>query len=439
MIRFDSPGSRALLASALDAIIAVDASGRVVEWNPAAERVFGYTRNDAIGASITGLIIPPESRSRYEAVFESIELTGSSSILGRRVALEALRSDGARICIEMAVDAVAIQGNTVLTAFIRDITERRRAEQEQSRLEAIVRCTSDAIVSFNPQGRFSTWNKGAEALFGYTAEEVIGQDASFLIPRNISLPAPEGPRGMFDWAMAEGQVQHETVRRRKDGNLVHVWGTAARMEAPDGGPLGVSAIFRDITERKQAEERQRVMMYELDHRVRNTLAIVQSIASHTLRAAGVDRTVASTLSDRLVALAGAHAILSDERWDGGTLDEIVAKAISVHERIRVAGPRIWVRPELVVVLSLVLHELATNAAKHGALSNETGWVDLTWRVADDRLFLSWREKGGPATGPPDRRGFGLQLIERLIGAQAEASFSTRYQRTGAEVDIALRA
>ena len=566
MIAFDSPASRALLGSALDAIIAIDASGHVVEWNPAAERVFGYTRQEALSVRLSDLIIPPDLRPRHEAALRRVLETGQSTILGRRIEIEALRSDGTRICVELAVVAATLQEQPVFVAFVRDITERKRteaqlresaqrlratyehafvgiaevdqdgrflrvnehfctltgysrdellsrkfysithpddtpydaelfqrqmrgelpvyshekryirkdgavvwveleasvvndesgaplygirivrditerklAQAEHVRLGAIVECSLDAIISFCPLGTVTTWNKGAEALFGYTAQEAIGRNADLLVPRGLILPAPEGSRGMFDWAMAEGQVQVETIRQCKDGSLVHVWATASRMEAPDGTPLGVSAIFRDITERKQAEERQRIMMHELDHRVRNTLAIVQSIASHTLRAAGVDRSVAAALTDRLIALAGAHAILSGEGWEGGDLDALVVKVISAHERIRAQGPVVRLRPEFVVMLSLVLHELATNAAKHGALSTETGQVDLTWTLAGDRLSLSWREVGGPPAAAPSRRGFGSQLIERLIRAQSGAVLSTRYEPTGAEVDIQVPA
>ena len=213
----------------------------------------------------------------------------------------------------------------------------------------------------------------------------------------------------------------------KDGALVWVELEASTVNDETGTPLYGIRVVRDITERKHAAEHQRVMMYELDHRVRNTLAIVQSVASHTLRAAGVDRSIAAALTDRLIALAGAHAVLSSESWEGGDLDAVVAKVISAHERIRAKGPAVRLRPSLIVMLSLVLHELATNAAKYGALSNETGWVDLSWKLAGDRLSLSWRESGGPPAEPPRRRGFGSQLIERLIRAEGGAVLSTRYE------------
>ena len=189
-----------------------------------------------------------------------------------------------------------------------------------------------------------------------------------------------------------GVYTHEKRFIRKDGALVWAELEASTVNDETGTPLYGIRVVRDITERKHAAEHQRVMMYELDHRVRNTLAIVQSVASHTLRAAGVDRSIAAATTDRLIALAGAHAVLSSESWEGSDLDAVVTKVISAHERIRAKGPAVRLRPSLIVMLSLVLHELATNAAKYGALSNETGWVDLSWDLAGDRLSLSWRRE-----------------------------------------------
>lgn len=562
MVSFNNSGSRTLLDAALDAIVAMDATGHVVEWNAAAERTFGYSCDFAIGARLSDLIVPPEARSRHEGALRRVLETGQANILGRRIELEAIRSDGARITVEMAISLTSAEGKNTFIGFLRDITNQKRTEAQlresaqrlrstcehafvgisevdrqgrflranehlctltgysreelltrdfssithpddrvsdldlfdrqmrgelpvyshekryirkdgavvwveleastvadekgwplygirvvrevterklsqatNVRLAAVVECSLDAIVSFCPAGKLTTWNKAAEALFGYTAQEVIGRDADLLVPRGVSLQAPEGPRGMFDCAMMDGRVQVETVRQRKDGSLVHVWGTASRMEAPDGTTLGVSAIFRDITDRKRAEQRQQVMLHELNHRVRNTLAIVQSITARTLRTGGVDQSIATTLTDRLIALAGAHAVLSGESWKGGDLGAVVAKALSAHDRIRATGPAVRLSPEQVVMLSLVFHELATNAAKYGALSNETGQVDLSWKLSGDRLRLFWREQGGPQAKPPSRRGFGSQLIERLVQAEDRAMLSMRYEPTGAEVDI----
>jgi len=437
MDAFDSPGSRALLASALDAIIALDASGRVVEWNPAAEHVFGYTRDQAIGALLTDLISPPETRPHHEAALQRVLEPSQSTILGRHVDLEAIRSDGVRICVEAAIIAVPIHGPPLFVGCLRDITERKRAEAQHresaQRLHATYEHAFVGITEVDPNGRYRRVNGHFCALTGYSRDELLARSFS-------EITHPEDRAGDLDLFRRQmqgelGVYTHEKRFIRQDSTIVWVELEASTVKDETGTPLYGIRVVRDITERKHAAEHQRVMLYELDHRVRNTLAIVQSIASHTLRAAGVDSSIAAALTDRLIALAGAHAVLSSESWEGGDLDAVVAKAISAHERIRVQGPVVRLRPSLIVMLSLVLHELATNAAKYGALSNETGWVDLSWKLADDRLSLSWRENGGPPAEPPCRRGVGSQLIERLIRAEGGAVLSTRYEPTGAEVDI----
>src|SRR4051812_43707659 len=156
MDAFDSPGSRALLASALDAIIAIDAGGRVVEWNPAAEHVFGYTRDQTIGARLSDLIIPPETRPRHEAALRRVLETGQSTILGRHVDLEAVRSDGVRICVEVAITAPPLHGQPIFIGFLRDITERKRAEAQHRESAQRLRATYEhafvGITEVDPNG-----------------------------------------------------------------------------------------------------------------------------------------------------------------------------------------------------------------------------------------------------------------------------------------------
>jgi len=179
MDAFDSPGSRALLASALDAIIALDASGRVVEWNPAAEHVFGYTRDQAIGALLTDLISPPETRPHHEAALRRVLETRQSTILGRHVDLDASRSDGVRICVEAAIVAVPIHGPPLFVGFLRDTTERKRAEAQHresaQRLHATYEHAFVGITEVDPNGRYRRVNGHFCALTGYSRDELLAR------------------------------------------------------------------------------------------------------------------------------------------------------------------------------------------------------------------------------------------------------------------------
>jgi two-component sensor histidine kinase len=198
----------------------------------------------------------------------------------------------------------------------------------------------------------------------------------------------------------------------------------------------------DVTDRKRNEERQGLLLDELNHRVKNMLAIIQSIASQTLRATPEPAAFKAAFSARLAAFARAHSLLTKELWQGAALRDIVATALApfgAEERgdaISIDGPAVVIRPNAAVTLCLVLHELATNAAKHGALTTPRGKVSVTWTrtgVRSDqppRVELVWLEKGGPAVEPPTKQGFG----SRLIAASAEqlgGEVAMHYEPTGA--------
>ncbi len=224
----------------------------------------------------------------------------------------------------------------------------------------------------------------------------------------------------------EGDLQTYAVEKRyihKNGHIVWVEVAASRVDDAAGRPLyGIRAV-RDITGQKRAEEHQRLLINELNHRVKNTLATVQSIASQTLRNAPSSEQARSDLEGRLFALSRAHDVLTRENWEGADLGEIVAQAIAPYRsrgesRFHCQGPGVRLSPQMSLALAMALQELVTNAAKYGALSNLTGEIHVTWLIdrstSPPSLRLRWEERGGPPVGPPTRRGFGSRLIERSL-------------------------
>ncbi len=190
-----------------------------------------------------------------------------------------------------------------------------------------------------------------------------------------------------------------------------------------GQVTGIFAEGSDVTERVRSEEHQRLLVNELNHRVKNTLATVQSIASQTLRTAASTQAAQEAIESRLFALSRAHDVLTRENWEGAWIDEVVAHAMqpfqaSGHSRIHCEGENVRLPPNTTLALAMALQELATNAVKYGALSKETGKVEISWRVDHTRgaphILLKWEEKGGPPVTPPTRRGFGTRLIERSL-------------------------
>jgi two-component sensor histidine kinase len=223
------------------------------------------------------------------------------------------------------------------------------------------------------------------------------------------------------------RVNHyDTVRRRKDGSLVDIALTVSPVRGADGKIIGASKIARDITEQKCAQERQRLVVSEMKHRIKNSLATIQAIATQTLSRHVGER---DAFIARLHALDRAHDMLTPEAWERAALSATVNRALEpfqqVHrERITVDGPGdLWLDANKGVMIAMMIHELATNAVKHGALSGGSGRVSITWvRTSEPNLVkLTWQENGGPEVRPPKAKGFGSHLIERAFGGQLGAA------------------
>jgi PAS domain S-box-containing protein len=194
---------------------------------------------------------------------------------------------------------------------------------------------------------------------------------------------------------------------------------------------GLGVVFRDITDRKNAEEQRDLLVRELYHRVNNTLATVQAIASQTFEQ-GEARDI---FSGRLQALSLAHSILARENWDGASLFKVISLSLDPYrtpdeDRFSVAGEDLRFDAKAVLAVSMAVHELCTNAAKYGALSQPGGRVKIRWGIAGDRFRLSWEEAGGPPVDPPTRRGFGSAMIERVLTAQLEADVMADFRTSG---------
>ena len=203
----------------------------------------------------------------------------------------------------------------------------------------------------------------------------------------------------------------------------------------DGNFLGYIGSFMDIHEIRQAEVRQRTLVNELNHRVKNTLATVQSIVQQTLRPGIESSTAQELLVDRLMVLSATHDVLTREHWQDADLLEIATNAVRPYgagERLHIHGPSVRLAAHVALALSMALHELATNAAKYGALSQATGEVSLRWKVNADgaRLRLIWRERGGPTVEPPARRGFGLRLLTQGLARELGHPAELRFRETG---------
>jgi two-component sensor histidine kinase len=195
----------------------------------------------------------------------------------------------------------------------------------------------------------------------------------------------------------------------------------------------MGVVFRDVTDRRSAEEHRELLINELNHRVKNTLAMVQSIAAQTFRS--TDAGLRADFEQRLLTLSSVHSLLTDESWDGAELHAVLRASLRPHlvdgrNRITLEGPDFRLRPKTAVALSMALHELGTNALKYGALSADAGRVALRWTTDDGRFRLRWQEDGGPAVTPPGRTGFGSRMIEQGLSAEFDGEASIDYRPAG---------
>jgi two-component system CheB/CheR fusion protein len=329
----------------------------------------------------------------------------------------------------------------VVITFI-DISERKRHEEAQARLAAIVESSQDAIISHAFDGAITSWNSGAEAIFGYTAAEAIGKPFSTLIPENQKDEVPQ----ILDKLKRGERVDHfEIDRIGKDGKKIDVSLAVSPVKDTRGKVIAASTIARQFTERKAAEDHKNILMAELDHRVKNTLMVITSLIAQTAKSKDSPEKFAEMIEGRIQALSRVHNLLNQNDWDRAALRDVIVGELAPYrdgkeENIVIDGKAdVTLTPKATQTLAMALHELATNAGKYGALSTPAGKVAVSWSVAnsrkDPRLSIDWIETGGPPVKPPTRRGFGSHLIERIVNYELQASVQRDFHAEGVRCKI----
>jgi PAS domain S-box-containing protein len=316
-------------------------------------------------------------------------------------------------------------------------TALRESEQRLRYVAYIVESSDDAIVSKNLDGIIMSWNGGAEHVFGYTADEAIGQPITILIPENRQ----SEEREILTRIRRGERIDHfETVRQRKDGSPVIVSLTVSPVKNAEGKIVGASKIARDITEQKRSQDRIAMLAREAEHRSKNLLATVQAIVK--LSHADKSDDLKQAIEGRIQALANVLSLFAQSRWIGAELSTIASHELAPYSGkegspARMAGPAVVLEPDAAQAVAIILHELATNAAKYGALSSANGQVDLEWQHGKDgRLSLRWKETGGPAAQEPTRTGFGGRVIEQSI-AQLKGETHFDWRKEGLICEITL--
>lgn len=424
------------------ALYTTDADGKITFFNREAVKLAG--RTPKLGTDewcvtwrlydLDGNLVPHDRCPMAIALKEERHLVGPETI--------AERPDGSRVRFVPYPSPIFDRSGRMVGAvnMLLDVSKRREDEIQQARLAAIVACSDDAIVSKTLDGIITTWNAGAQRIFGYTPDEIIGQHITRIVPNELRAEEED----ILARLRRGEHIDHfETVRVAKSGRRIDVSVTVSPIRDKSGKIVGASKVGRDITERKQFERLQQLLISELNHRVKNTLATVQSIANQTVHRAKSPGEFAASFGGRLQALARTHALLTQAHWQGAELAAIVRDQLPLidtqDERISFSGPMVMLNAQAALHLGLVLHELATNAIKYGALSSMRGRLSIKWMVRSEggrRLVLQWQERGGPEVSVPRSRGFGTSLIERSLDAHGGVT-SIRYEAEGVTCEIVL--
>jgi PAS domain S-box-containing protein len=314
-------------------------------------------------------------------------------------------------------------------------------------LVAIVENSSDAILAQDLDGTITSWNAGAQQLFGYAADEAIGKSVSMLMPATQH----DGELGMLARIRRGERVNHyESIRRRKDGTLIHVSLTLSPLKDANGRIVGASRIVRDITEQVRAQEQQRLLLREMQHRIKNVFALASSFVSLSAHRAASPAQLAEMVRERLGALARAYALSVpsvDEMY--GTTGQrttllMLVRAIfspglegADDARLSVTGDDLPLSSHAVTPLALALNELMTNATKYGALREPTGRVAVESTERDGRVVVVWTERGNMIEGPPEHLGFGTRLCQITVERQLVGRIEWEWRPEGLTVTLTL--
>ncbi|MFT8245882.1 PAS domain-containing protein [Roseomonas sp. BN140053] len=322
-----------------------------------------------------------------------------------------------------------------------EVDEARRTvaalRDSEARLRGFAEATPDVLWIIDARsGRLDYLSPAFERIWGEPPERVM-RDLS----RWYDMLHPEdrdrAAAALKSVLSGQRREVEYRIRRAPDGAVRWIRDTGFPVLDSEGRVHLAAGVARDITERRQAEEQQRLLMRELDHRVKNALAVAQALAAQTARSNPAPAAFVDAFSDRLRAFGHAQDLLTREGWRGASLADLVAITLKPYDgkadRVRAEGPPLRLPPATVTALHLALHELATNAVKYGALSAPQGRVEVRWNRAGDRLRILWSEQGGPpVSGPPTRHGFGLRLLQRAIPRQLGGTVLLDYHPAGVQ-------
>jgi PAS domain S-box-containing protein len=484
-----------LFDAALDAVIGMDASGMVVAWNRQAETIFGWSREEALDQVLADLIIPAPLRAAHSAGMARYLSTGEGPVLNHRIEIEGLRRTGELFPVELTILPLGDAKSPYFFAFLRDISSRQDAEKRlrQSALEAEVLWEATRLVSTGGSleellrgcleriCRVTGWELGHAYLpddefgpekllpspvwfFGKPELTSIAEASRhFAVPKGVGLPGRIWETGTAHWIADIGQEENfprkgiflpfglhaafgfPIYAQGRLQAILEFFSTAKR--APDQ-PLiyfveSLGEQLGRVLERQLARDQRTRLLQELAHRVGNTLSVVQSIFARSAAHAKTVEELTAAFDARLLSLASAHRLLAQGDWGPTDLADLVRAALEPYcapnqANSHLTGPPIPLGASVVMPVTMILHELATNAAKHGALSKAEGRVQVSWEkdlIAEKlEVRVTWHEEGVVVTAPRPA-GYGTTLIDETVQRGLGGSVRRAYTSASFEVEI----
>jgi PAS domain S-box-containing protein len=417
-----------------------DENGRFLRVNDSLCRITGRSRDELLAMTFFGYTDPDDQAKDVELYASQVR----GEIENYTIRKRALRPDGSVCHLDISSSSVRDSEGRFLygVRIAQDVTATKqlqdRLREGEQRMRDLLEALPAAIYTTDAEGRINFYNRAAVEMAGRTPQPGDEWCVTWKLywPDGTPLPHNECPMAV---ALRENRPVRgaEAVAERPDGRRVPFIPYPTPLRDAAGKLVGAINMLVDISERKRAENAQKVLIDELNHRVKNTLATVQSLASQTARHATDLQEFLPTFTGRLLALARAHDLLTQRNWQDAPFEKLVHDIIAPVSggRIVTGGPHVDLDARTALSITMVLNELLTNAAKYGALSVPDGSVSFTWRLGDGErrrgeLQCEWRERGGPPVTPPKRRGFGTRLMERCIEQDLAGEFDLVFELEG---------
>jgi PAS domain S-box-containing protein len=433
------------------AVCICDLEGRIVQYNSRAVEIWG--RRPQPGETHEAFTAQAKF---YNAEGQRLPESKVSQVLksGKALSNEEVvvdKADGSRVAVLMDIDPLLDARGKMfgLVTCFQDITERKKVyealarsqqdlRQQEERWNATYEHAAIGIVEIDAEGRFLRVNESICDITGLSREELLGWR---LFARTH--PDDRDVDEELYRRQVKGEIGFYSIEKRfirKDGRVIWCAIRSSTVRDAAGNFLYGVRVVQDVTARKEADDRQKLLMDELNHRVKNTLATVQSLATQTARGTDSPEAFRKSFEGRLIALSQAHDQLTRRHWASADLRAIANSAISAYldgaeDRIALSGDDVTVTPRVALTMAMVFHELTTNAVKYGALSVPAGRVEVMWRVVQGSsqpalLWIEWREHGGPSVTAPARQGFGSRFIEGSVTAELQGTARLHFDAAG---------